>query len=219
MIGPNTTVPGAVMVIAKTPQAGRSKTRLSPPLTPDQCAEVAWACLLDTLEAVAAVPAKRHVIVLDGEPGPWIPPGFEVIAQRGHGLAARLVAAFADVADTAIIVAMDTPQVTTHALTTALASLQDAEAAFGPAEDGGYWLIGLQKQPWISPHDVFDGVPMSEADTGAAQLARLASLGLSIEMCPSLRDVDVIDDLWAVADEVPNRRVSLLADDLRHPAR
>jgi uncharacterized protein len=213
------TIPGAVMVIAKTPEAGRTKTRLCPPLTTDQAAEVAWACLLDTLEAVAAVPCERHVIVLDGEPGPWIPAGFEVITQRGNGLAARLAAAFTDVAETAVLVAMDTPQVETHQLTQALISLQRAEAVFGPADDGGYWLIGLQHRPSLSPHQVFDGIPMSEPTTGAAQLARLKSLGFSVGEWPSLRDIDVIDDLWAVADDAPNRRVGLLADDLRHPAR
>jgi uncharacterized protein len=211
-------VSGAVMVIAKTPEAGRTKTRLCPPLTPDQAAEVAWACLLDTLDAVAAVPCERHVIVLDGSPGPWIPAGFEVIAQRGNGLAERLTAAFTDVAVTAILIAMDTPQVETHQLTRALTSLQHVEAVFGPADDGGYWLIGLQHQPWVSPHQVFDAIPMSEAHTGAAQLARLASLRFSVEQWPSLRDIDVIDDLWTVADVVPHRRVGLLADDLRHPA-
>jgi uncharacterized protein len=212
------TVPGAVMVIAKTPEAGRSKTRLCPPLTPNQAADVAWACLLDTLDAVAAVPAERHVIVLDGEPGPWIPDGFEVIRQRGNGLAERLTATFTDVADTAIVIAMDTPQVDTHELTAALASLQHTDTVFGPAADGGYWLIGLRNRPSISPQQVFDNIPMSEAHTGAAQLARLQSLGLSTHQLAMLRDVDVVEDLWAIADERPNGRVGLLADDLRHPA-
>jgi uncharacterized protein len=211
------TVQGAVMVIAKTPEAGRTKTRLCPPLSHRQAAEVAWACLLDTLDAVAAVPCERHVIVLDGEHGPWIPAGFEVIRQRGTGLADRLTAAFADVADTAIVVAMDTPQVATEDLSFALASLDHFDTSFGPADDGGYWMLGLHRS--VSPDLVFDGVPMSESHTGAAQLARLDALGLSVKHLHPLRDIDVIDDLWAVADFAPNLRVGLLADDLRYPAR
>jgi uncharacterized protein len=208
---------GAVMVIAKAPEAGRSKTRLCPPLTPSQAADVAWACLLDTLDAVAAVPCDRHVIVLDGEPGPWIPADFEIIRQRGNGLAERLANAFTDVDDTAIVIAMDTPQVATEHLSRALASLDHVDTSFGPADDGGYWMIGLHRS--VSPDLVFDGVPMSEPHTGAAQVARLDALGLSVKHLHPLRDIDVIDDLWAVAEEAPNRRVGLLADDLRHPAR
>ena len=57
-------IPGVVAVIAKAPQPGLVKTRLCPPLSPQDACEVAWACLLDTLDAAIAVPARRHVILL-----------------------------------------------------------------------------------------------------------------------------------------------------------
>jgi uncharacterized protein len=201
-----TLVPGAVMVIAKTPVAGRVKTRLCPPLTVDQACEVAWAALLDTLDAAARVPSQRHVLVLDGERGDWIPAGFEVIDQHGDGLAARLANAFTDVADSAIVIAMDTPQVTAAQLTEALSALVDHDSVFGPAADGGYWLIGLHIG--VDPRPIFADIPMSVDHTGTAQMERLASLGCSVRVVDRLRDIDTIEDLVAVANEAPTTRTA-----------
>jgi uncharacterized protein len=203
-----TPIAGAVMCIAKAPQVGRSKTRLCPPLTPNEACDVAWACLLDSLDVVAAVPAERHVLVLDGEEGPWIPEQFEVIRQRGDGLAERLAAAFTDVGTNAVVIAMDTPQVTVELLSAALAALDSSDAVFGPATDGGYWLIGLRSHS--SPELVFRGVPMSEPTTGAAQLARLTSLGLSTVQFETLCDIDLFDDLMPVAASCDGSRLAAL---------
>ncbi|SCE32790.1 hypothetical protein GA0115246_114565, partial [Streptomyces sp. SolWspMP-sol7th] len=101
-----------LLVIAKEPRAGRVKTRLTPPFTPGQAAALAEASLTDTLRTVAATPATRRVLVLDGTPGPWLPPGFDVVPQCAGGLDERLAAAFAGCAGPALLIGMDTPQVT-----------------------------------------------------------------------------------------------------------
>ena len=76
-----------VIVIAKTPVAGRVKTRLCPPCTADEAAAIATAALSDTIATVRSTPGfTRHVIALDGVAGPWIPHGFDIVAQRGDGL-------------------------------------------------------------------------------------------------------------------------------------
>jgi uncharacterized protein len=193
----------ALLVIAKTPVPGRVKTRLSPPCTPYQAAALAAAALDDTLAVAAAArrPARR-VLVLHGRPGPWVPAGVEVIAQRGAGLAERLAAAFADVGEPAFLVGMDTPQLTPALLDRGLAALEDHDAVFGAALDGGYWGIGLARPD----ARVFAGVPMSEPTTGAVQRARLATLGLRTAILPPLRDVDTIADAHAVAAEAPAGR-------------
>ncbi len=189
----------AIAVIAKAPVAGRSKTRLTPPCTPDQAAALASAALVDTLAAVAATPGARRVVVLDGVAGSWLRPGFETIPQRGAGLAQRLAAAFSDIGEPALVVGMDTPQLTPRMLTHALGRLAAADAVLGAACDGGYWSIGLRH----ADDAVFAGVPMSSRTTCGVQRARLHALGLSTHELPVLRDVDDITDARAVAALAP----------------
>jgi rSAM/selenodomain-associated transferase 1 len=189
----------ALAVIAKAPVAGRVKTRLCPPFTPAEAAALAEAALRDTLAAMARSPAARRVVVLDGRPGPWLPPGFEVLPQRGDGLAERLAHAFDDLAGPALVVGMDTPQVTPALLSSGLATLAHADAVLGPALDGGYWAIGLRRPDARA----FAGVPMSAPDTGRRQRRRLRALGLGVARLPALRDVDRADDVRAVAREAP----------------
>jgi uncharacterized protein len=188
-----------VIVIAKAPQPGRSKTRLSPPLTLEAAAALAEASLRDTLSCVARVPATRRVVALDGEPGRWLPRGFEMVPQRGDGLDERLAAAFEDVGGPAVLIGMDTPQLRPALLRRALTELEGADAVLGPALDGGYWAIGLREPR----RELFEGVPMSAPDTCRAQLARLAEHGLSVTSLPVLRDVDLFDDARAVARLAP----------------
>ena len=198
-------MPAALLVIAKEPVPGRVKTRLTPPCTPEQAARLARAAIEDTLAAgLATRRDTRRVLVLDGRPGPWIPPGFEVIAQRGEGLAARLAAAFEDVGGPALLIGMDTPQVTPALLEAGLDALAGHDAVLGEAPDGGYWGIGLRRPD----ARVFARVPMSEVRTGAVQRARLAALGLTTAILPPLRDIDTIEDARAVAGDVPGGRVA-----------
>lgn len=199
----------ALLVIAKAPVPGSVKTRLTPPCTPEQAAALASAALEDTLAAVAAAGGeRRRILVLDGPaqalPGGRAPAGFEVVAQRGGGLAERLAAAFEDAGAPALLVGMDTPQVTPGLLETGLAALEGdgTDAVLGIADDGGYWTIGLRS----ADRRVFAGVPMSEARTGAVQRERLEALGLSVAELPPLLDVDEIEDARQVAELIPDSR-------------
>ncbi len=196
-----TPAPAALIVIAKAPAAGRAKTRLSPPLTPSQAAELAEAALRDTLETVLHTAAARRVLVLDGPVGDWLPLGLEVIPQRPVSFAERLAGAFEDVGEAAFLIGMDTPQLTPELLDAALAALaaRDSDAVLGLCEDGGYWGIGLRR----SDPRVFAGVPMSTPRTGECQRLRLQELGLKTRMLPVLRDVDSHADAVAVAEQAP----------------
>lgn len=182
--------------MAKAPVAGRVKTRLCPPCTPAEAAAIAEAALADTLAAVAACGAGRRIVALDGAPGPWLPPGFEVIAQVDGGFDRRLAAAWAAAGGAGVQIGMDTPQVTPALLDDALASLDETSAALGLAVDGGWWAIGLRRPD----ARVFAGIAMSTATTGAAQLARLGELGLSVTTLPALVDLDTVADLPAVTE-------------------
>ncbi|HWW52188.1 MAG TPA: DUF2064 domain-containing protein, partial [Acidimicrobiales bacterium] len=185
--------PKHVIVMAKAPVPGRVKTRLCPPCTPVSAAAVAEACLADTLDAVACCRAEYKVLALDGPVGPWLPAGFQVIEQRGDGLAARLANAWKDTAaltgGNGLQIGMDTPQTTSAELDILLDLVGQSRSVLGPAVDGGWWVIGLCG---TDPDLVFRGVAMSDRDTGRAQAERLRSLGLDVVTAPAHRDIDTV---------------------------
>ncbi|WP_423832471.1 TIGR04282 family arsenosugar biosynthesis glycosyltransferase [Streptomyces manipurensis] len=194
-----------LLVIAKAPVPGRVKTRLTTQFTAEQAADLARAALEDTLAAVLATPADRHVLVLDGEPGAWVPPGIEVVAQGAGGLDVRLAAAFSLAEGPALLIGMDTPQVSPGLLAQGL-DFTKADAWFGPADDGGFWALGL-----AGPDPaLLLGVPMSAAHTGAVQRRRLTGAGLAVRDLPGLCDVDTPADARRVAAAAPGTRFAAL---------
>lgn len=186
-----------LLVIAKEPRPGRVKTRLTPPFTPEEAAALAQAALTDTLRTVAGTPARRRVLVLEGTAGPWLPPGFDVVPQCAGGLDERLAAAFADCDGPALLIGMDTPQVTPGLLAV---DFNGYDACFGPADDGGFWALGLAEPD----PELLRGVPMSTPTTGAVQRDRLVAAGLRMRELPRLRDVDTAADAEAVAAMAPH---------------
>lgn len=193
-----------VLVMAKSPVPGRVKTRLCPPCTPRQAADLAAAAIADTVDAALASRAGEVVIALDGEPGPWLPAGVRVVPQVDGPFDRRLAAAWAGMRGPGIQIGMDTPQVDAAALDEALDRLAEThtDAVLGPAADGGWWLLGLP-----APDDrVFRGVPMSTAETGRAQHQRLIELGYRVDLAPTVRDVDHFADALEVAGAAPDTR-------------
>ncbi len=205
-----------LVVLAKAPVPGKVKTRLCPPYSLDEAARLAAAAMQDTLDAVAGCPVVRRVLVLDGDPGPWLPAGFDVIAQRGDGLAERIENALADTwsshAAPLLLVGMDTPQVESSLLSAALDRLlaPGVDAVLGPARDGGFWALGVRRP---AP-DLVSGVPMSTGHTGSDQLTRLEAAGLQVQLLATLRDVDTAEDALAVAAEAPRTRFAATLDEL-----
>jgi hypothetical protein len=191
----------ALIVIAKEPIPGRVKTRLVPPLTGSEAADLARAALSDTLRAASAVDARQRVLALDGRPGPWLPRGWRVVAQPAGSLDVRLVAAFSAASSgPALLIGMDTPQVRPAQL--AAFDPDGHDACLGLAEDGGYWAIGL-RNPALAA-EVISGVPMSTSHTGAEQLRRLHAAGLRVQLLDTLADVDTIDVAYGVAAAAPS---------------
>lgn len=191
---------GTVIVLAKEPRPGFAKTRLTPPLTPRQAARLAAAALEDTLAAVSDVPAVRRVLAFDGDAASWLPAGWDLAVQPQGGLDRRLAAAFGAVAGPAVLVGMDTPQLAPADLTAWDPTRFDA--CLGPAADGGYWALGLADPRHAAA--VLPGVPMSQDDTGAHQLARLQAHGLRVQLLDELTDVDTIASAHEVARLAPH---------------
>jgi uncharacterized protein len=195
-----------IIVLAKAPEPGRVKTRLCPPLTSEEAAAVARSALQDTLAAAVTAAPGEVVLALDGRAGAWLTPfDVRVVAQRGDGLDSRIAAAFADVGGPALLIGMDTPQVSAELLAMGRQLLAGNDAVLGRADDGGFWAIGA-----LAPAcELFVGVPMSQPHTGAVQQRRLEAHCSRVARLPALRDVDLVDDALAVAADAPATRFAV----------
>lgn len=206
----------SILVVAKAPVPGLAKTRLSPPATPSEAAELAAASLVDSLDAALSVPHAEVFVAMTGklaaasradELGTLLD-RCTVFPQRGEDFAHRLAAAHADVGalrpDRSVVqVGMDTPQLTPALFDEVADGLADADAVLGPAHDGGWWVLGLR-----DPHaaEALASVPMSREDTGSLTLRALRGAGLETGLAGELTDVDTFADAEAVADLVPETR-------------
>lgn len=208
-----------LLLVAKAPVPGFAKTRLCPPATPGQASEIAAAALLDTLDAATGIESAAVVVAMTGDLGAATR-GTEigdalrrttVIAQRGWDFGARLANAHADAAAVhaglpVLQIGMDTPQVTAISLAAAIEPvLSGRDSVLGPAEDGGWWALGLAEPRRAQ---ALAGVPMSRDDTGERTLRALKAAGLEPGMLPALSDVDTMTDAHRVAAAAPHGRFS-----------
>ena len=194
--------PPTLQVFAKAPVPGRVKTRLARTIGAEAAASVYRALAERTLATAAA--ARRAGVVgavelwLDPESDPaaiatWCDRyGVTMETQAGDDLGARMHSALrSSIARgiPALLVGTDVPGYDVAYLARAAAALERHDAVIGPAEDGGYVLVGLARDI-----DVFGGVPWSTPEVMAATRARLVAAGASHVELPPLWDVDTLDD-------------------------
>jgi rSAM/selenodomain-associated transferase 1 len=201
-----------VLVVAKTPEVGRVKTRLGAVIGMEGAARVAAAALLDTMAAAtAAVGADRCHISLAGNLDRAVGAhelrealaGWTVHPQRGADLGDRLARAHARVRGPVVQVGMDTPHLTPALLLETGDGLDEHDAVLGPAEDGGWWALALREPRRAA---VLRRVPMSTSTTAADTRAAFAAVGLDVATAATLRDVDEVADADAVARLAPTTR-------------
>lgn len=184
-----------VCVFSKAPRPGRVKTRLASAVGAEGAAELARAFLADTWAAVARLPWARPVAAVDGRPAfdAW-PAGCTVWPQGGGDLGRRmervLRRALRD-APFAIALGSDSPGLPPRLLEAARGQLAACDAVLGPAEDGGFYLLGLRR----CPRGLLRELPWSSADTFARTCERLRARGLTLAILPVWFDVDRPADL------------------------
>lgn len=200
-----------VLVMAKAPVPGVSKTRLAATIGDEAAADVAAAALLDTLAAAtSAVGADSCVLALAGDLDDGARAddvraalaGWTIIEQRGDGFDERLAHAHLDAGDGALLqVGMDTPQVTPALLHAAAAALVGSDTVLGAAEDGGWWILGRHV---AAAAEALRGVEMSSPTTYDDTRAALVAHGCSVAPTAILRDVDEQDDAVTLAGAHPD---------------
>jgi uncharacterized protein len=206
----------AVIVIAKEPVPGKVKTRLHPPFSLEQAAELAAASLNDTLAAVSTLGATDQILYFDGTLLPAGAKDFRVVPQSAGSLDERIAVIFDACSGPTLLVGMDTPQLSRKHLAQVCEDWPtDVDAWFGPATDGGFWALALREPNG----DLVRGVPMSREDTGLIQLGRLHAAGLRVRLLPPLTDVDTLESANQVAELAPHSTfaATLARFDVREP--
>src|SRR5438552_13337511 len=206
----------ALALMAKVPFAGPVKTRLTPPLSPEEAATLSTCFLRDMTTNLFGMNGDgTEGVVLYTPVGAeaflhsLLPDGFKLVAQHGETLGERLINAAAELLsngfESACLINSDSPTLPGEVLRTATSLLaQDGDrVVLGPSEDGGYYLIGL-KHPH---HELFERIAWSTADVLAHTIERAADINLPVELLPTWYDVDDAATLRLLCDEL-----SLLTD-------
>ena len=194
-------VHAAIVVFAKAPIPGHVKTRLCPPLTPDEAASLHGSMVLDTLERsrtirgtdrfLACAPSKQHPFFK----AVGARQGVTLWDQTGEDLGTRMNQAFHSAFtlgyETVLLVGSDLPTIEAETFHQALQALEKHDLVLGPTVDGGYYLIGLHK-PVAA---LFADVPWSTDQVLPLTQQKAQGGGLSLHLLSQQRDLDTVNDL------------------------
>jgi uncharacterized protein len=196
----------ALAIMAKAPVAGTVKTRLVPPLTPAQSAELCRALLLDQFDHLRNFTGvERYVFYTPADAENVMRElagaGYVYLAQSDGDLGARMAQVFADLWHLGhrniVLIGSDLPALPWAILDEAISRLVKAErrVILGPSEDGGYYLVGMNRP---TP-EIFANMTWSHDRVFADTIARLDALSLPYSVLPTWFDLDVAEDfqrLW-----------------------
>ena len=205
----------ALAVMTKAPQAGRVKTRLVPPLTPEEAAELNKCFLRDTAAAISSVCSSRPVgdaskiavytpIGAEAVYTDILPADFSLLPQRGEKFGERLYFAVEDLIkcgfESVCLIDSDSPTVPGKNLQQAveLLSMVEDRVVLGPTEDGGYYLIGVKKPH----HHLFDRIDWSTERVLKQTMQRATEIGVEVKLLPTGYDVDDEASLRRLCNDV-----------------
>lgn len=196
------TADNALVILTKLPESGQTKTRLVPPLSFDDAAELARALLLDQLKNLARFTAAQLFIAITPPSAAsffeaLLPREASCFCQQGDSLGDRMRHAFGVLFSRGfsrvVLIGGDLPAIPLEALADAVAALENksSEVVLGPSLDGGYYLVGMSQL--IS--EIFEGILWSQPDVLTLTTAKLVSLKKKYKLISPWYDIDTIDDL------------------------
>src|SRR5882724_9613631 len=188
----------ALAIMTKAPRAGAVKTRLQPPLTPSEAAELNTCFLRDIAAVISAAGERSQGVGVftparsEKEYEGILPSHFDLIPQRGNGFGERLTNAADDLLhvgfESCCLINSDSPTATAEAFREAVAQLRGADdrIVLGPSDDGGYYLIGMRKLY----RRLFQEIDWSTERVFDQTLERAREIGLNVHLLPKFYDVD-----------------------------
>ena len=210
----------ALIVMAKQPQAGSTKTRLTPDFTPERAAEFYSAMLADIVDLLGSrTDAEVMIAAATAASVAWFEdtfPGVPIVVQHGATLGERLDSVLGQMLDAgydaAFAISSDSPDLPEHYLTEAFDLLDrpDVDVVLGPSQDGGYWTIGW-KQRWT---DMVVNVEMSRSDVLSNSVRIAEESGASVALAGEWYDVDEIADVARLAVGIDAERLPRMAEVL-----
>lgn len=191
-----------LLIFAKQPQAGQTKTRLCPPFSLAEAALIYEAMLHDMLALTnGVVEVERWLFYAPTATAAdyfkGLAPQMHALPQHGADLGARLIDAFANAfaagATSVVVIGTDTPDLPEAYINQAFTLLESTavDVIFGPATDGGYYLVGARTN-WP---ELFTDIPWSTAEVLSASLHKAATAGISTMLLPEWYDIDTLHDL------------------------
>jgi rSAM/selenodomain-associated transferase 1 len=198
--------------MTKAPEAGKVKTRLTPPLTAQEAAELNRSFLRDIASSIAKAAKKRNaagvaVYTPIGSEAAYdevLPPDFSLLPQQGEGFGERLALAVEDLLscgfESVCLINSDSPTVPDASFAEAVGILSKAEetVVLGPSDDGGYYLIGVKKLQ----RRLFEEIDWSTGLVLSQTIERATEIGLSVHQLPAGYDVDDQGTLHRLCDEL-----------------
>lgn len=184
-----------LLIFIKNPEKGKAKTRLAQGVGEERALQIYQALLGHTRKVAQGVKAKRLLFYSSfiDEQDEWTADDFEKRLQEGDDLGERMQLAFAEgfrKGGPVVIIGSDCAQLTSELVEEAIDHLQRHDFVIGPAEDGGYYLLGMRT---FMPA-VFEGINWSTAEVFSTTLQRLGAHNWSYELLPVLSDIDFEED-------------------------
>ncbi|MBD1399920.1 TIGR04282 family arsenosugar biosynthesis glycosyltransferase [Pelovirga terrestris] len=198
-------------IFAKQPVPGRVKTRLCPPLTPEQAADLYQVCLQETVTRMQSLVGCELAICYSGDKD-WFAatfPGITLVPQRGSDLGARLAQCLSDWLTAgygaAVLIGSDAPDLPLERIEQAFSALETADLVHGPALDGGYYLVGE-----TTHHaQLFQNISWSTDEVLAQSLAKATQLGLRSVLLEPWDDLDDLPALLRLVTRTPHSSTAI----------
>ena len=223
----------AYILMTRVPQPGKTKTRLMPALSEEDCCRLHACFLRDIAENLCSLSADFFVSYLDDCPNAeermrdFFPHAETCIPQEGEGLGEKMTHAFEVVFsmgyERAVLTGADIPELSAQDIDAAFSALKESDVVLNPTEDGGYYLIGLCASVWKKRQTplsgLFEVTKFGTADVFSETLAHIRSEGFSISIGKCRRDIDTPEDLFAVKQAYEGGETCLwrhTADFLEH---